>query len=231
MLTAERQRRLWSVGRIRRIVREAEETFSVCWTILAEFKEGRPHSRLIELQGLLAETIFKLSAASAQMGAERNRLVARKTKLNRAWFRRRLKALASYQQVMEHTVSLGKSLGDALAWFFYQNDARLLEEHLSHPLARLMPTGTGGLAELEIARTIHHLEGKFILHHCVTTLLRIGDISLVENRPLRVISIGELKAGVPHGSTVDVDMILREVGAVMNCSRIARICHPELFPA
>lgn len=211
MSKQERQKRLWSAGRVQRILRDADRTFSLCWKILAELKEGRPHRRLIEFQGLLASALFKLSAAHSQIGIERIRLVGRKRQLNPIWFRRRLRFLASYQRAFENAVSLGKSLGDALAWFFYQNDAPLLEEHLSHPLSRLMPTGTGGVAELEVARTIHHVDGRFVLHHCVTTLLRIGDISVVEHRPLRVIAIGEMKAGARKGATVDVEVSFRGV--------------------
>jgi hypothetical protein len=177
--------------------------------MLTELKGARADPRLIEFQGLLAETIFRLSEEYVAISAERGVLVRRKDELDRTWFVKKLRALASYQTVLEETVAIGKSLGDSFAWFFYQNDPRLLDEHLANPLNPIMPSGVGGMSELEIAKGVHHVDGKFVVHHCVTSILRIGDVSLVQHDPLRVISIGEIKSGQPTGTSVDVEIIFR----------------------
>jgi hypothetical protein len=117
-----------------------------------------------------------------------------------------MKALASYQKTLREAALVGKSLGDAFAWYFYQNDPALLDEHRKRPAVPLMTTGTGGRAELEFAKSLPQIDKQFVLHHCVTSILRLGDVSLVQTNPLRVVAIGELKAGEIEGDLLHANV-------------------------
>ena len=72
----------------------------------------------------------------------------------------------------------------------------MLRKHLEHPAIRHFPTGIGGRGEVEFIRQAR-AEKHFLLHHGITTFLRIGDISFVDLRRRTVSGLGELKS---HGT-------------------------------
>lgn len=202
----------WSMNNVRIVIDEAEAAFAQCWNLLAAMKAGEPSGSILNFQPLLAAALRDLSRAHTQLGSRKDELICRKGLLSRAWFGQAMRRLASHQDALRGAVVLGKSLGDAFAWFLYQNDVVLLAEHASHPRPALVSGGVGGAAEFEMACRVQHVDDAYVLHHCTTTILRIGDVSLLRSSPLRVIGIGELKAGAKCDGFVNVDLslLLRE---------------------
>lgn len=213
----------WSGKKVRKAIDEAEAAFSECWNLLAAMKVGEPSGSLLDLQPSLATALQNLSKVSAKIAARKTDLVRRKERLSSVWFSQAMRRLATDQASVRGAVILGKSLGDAFAWFLYQNDAALLAEHSSHPKLALESGGVGGAAEFEMARNVQHFDDAFVLHHCLTTILRIGDVSLLRTSPLRVIGVGELKAGAERDGFLDVDMslLLREPSSSITEARTA----------
>jgi hypothetical protein len=117
-----------------------------------------------------------------------------KAKLDPNWFVGRLKALDEYQTALRHAMGIGRALGDAFAWFFYQRSNQLLAEHLRSPRLVNFPSGSGGEGELAIVRKMPTFGGHLVIHHSVTSILRIGDISLVDISALEVVALGEVKS-------------------------------------
>ena len=90
-------------------------------------------------------------------------------------------------------MAIGRGLGDSFAWFFYQFDRDYLLEHAKQPENALLPTGLGGQGEVGFIKRTQFVGRLFVLYHGITSVLRLGDVSLVDMKRLRVAAIGELK--------------------------------------
>lgn len=176
----------------------AERKFSNCWSYLAAIKSGRfsgdKLQPLVEFQSLLANALFDLSQLYVDISKERHLLVGRKPHYSIGWFSRRMAFLEQQQQRVFEAVQMGRGMGDAYAWFFYQNDRELLMRHLQEPRPGVMSTGLGGVGELETAKNIRVIGRYFALHHCVTGMLRLGDVTLIDVKQFKVAGIGEIKS-------------------------------------
>ena len=91
------------------------------------------------------------------------------------------------------TIAIGRSLGDSFAWFFYHSERKHLEEHLKHERQLHMPPGIGGIGELEFLDKTRVIDNHLVIYHGTTTFLRIGDVSFLDMKTLRLTAIGELK--------------------------------------
>jgi hypothetical protein len=175
----------------------AEVEFRKAWKILALMKTGKLSRRniksLFDFQPILCCALQNLETAYQSISAEKRRLITRKRWLSDAYFRKRAKTLDSFLEAIEQAVALGKSLGDAFAWFFYQRDRKLLDEHRKAPRMLHGPFGSGAQGELEFIRNCKRFAGDLVLYHGTTTLLRHGDVSLIDTKALKVTAIGELK--------------------------------------
>ena len=174
------------------MVDQAEQDLGRCWETLASLRTGPDH-RLVDFQIDLAAVLYRLSELYQEIAAERRALIGRKQSYSPRWFARRQAVLAGYQTAIERTLLIGKSMGNAFAWFFYQSQPDLLQKHYSEPHQRVLPTGIGGRGELEFIRQVRSIDGKLVLHHGITSILRVGDISLIDLSKFRVVSIGEIK--------------------------------------
>lgn len=176
----------------------AEFGFRECWDILKSMRT-RPASRIFDFQPMLAEILHRLSTLYINISAERRDLIERKSLLNLSWFKKRQASLASAQLTVERAISVGRSLGDSFAWFFYQNDPDLLREHSGDQWQKILATGIGGRGEVEFIRGVRTIRGKMVLHHGITSILRIGDVSLIDLPQIAVAGIGELKTAEADG--------------------------------
>lgn len=198
---------------VRSAVNDAALKFEECWSFLASMKRGRllPEGEglsILQFQSLLAQAIFNLSSLYRRMATEKESWIGRKKHISTLWFRRRMRFLDSQQTITRQSILIGKSLGDGFAWFFYQNNRQYLLEHLKQPEQLLIPSGVGGAAELEVVKQLPVTNGQFLLYHGITSILRLGDFSLVEiNGGLRVVSVGEIKAGKPSDGKLDVVLL------------------------
>jgi len=177
---------------------EAERHFETCWSYLVSIKRGQFKrdrvAPLVEFQPLLASALFGLATMHNSLAKERQERIDSKANYSRAWFARRMAFLARQQRRIVEAVRLGQSIGDAYAWFFYQNEQDFLRQHALEPRGGVMSTGIGGIGELQFAKNVRMMGPHLVLHHCVTGMLRLGDVTLIDLNGFKVVGIGELKS-------------------------------------
>ena len=200
----------------RRCIDSAEKAYEHCWKYLCDLKTrnfGRGRSEcLTEFQPHLGAALASLSRIYDQIAGERKRLIDRKHGISEHWFEARQRLLSKRQKVLKQVILTGRCLGDAFAWFFYQRDRRYLRDHLSQQEIIYSPSGIGGIGELEFVRNIKLVSGYFIVYHGITSILRLGDVSLIDLKTLRVVGIGELKSRSPTAGTVEITLIVSGPG-------------------
>jgi hypothetical protein len=184
--------RLRGAHAFRELLRVVEADLDRCWALLRP-ELWEDEASVLRFQPALLEALQKLEREYEAIAAERRRLIARKASLSTAWFNRRQKLLAKRQDILRTLSYVGRAMGDAFAWMFYHDDRDLLEEHAKHERVAHVPTGLGGRGELEFIRNVPGVGGLLVLYHGTTTILRLGDFSLVDPGRLRVIAVGELK--------------------------------------
>ena len=118
-----------------------------------------------------------------------------------------MRFLASQQDLINSTISIGKCIGDAFAWFFYQRDRHYLAEHLVLPSQIHTPPGIGGAGELEFVKNVHVVNGYFVLYHGNTNILRLGDLTLIDLKSFRVAGIGELKSQSVESGKLNITLL------------------------
>lgn len=100
---------------------------------------------------------------------------------------------------------VGRSLGDAFAWFFYRKSQTMIAPHLRHRPITHIPTGVGGQAELAFLSRIRDA-GYVVIYHGITSFLRIGDLSFLDLRSGEVVALGELKARKVKSGEMEVTL-------------------------
>lgn len=191
--------------RIRQVLDTAEQQLSDAWSILATFRSAKPSPRIVEFQSILLTVLVDLERARNDIGKERRAYIARKASCNAAWFTRRMRQLAQYEDMVTGASGIARALGDAFAWFFYQFDRGLLAEHAKCAATNIPPLTLGGRGERAFLHSVKQMEGRFVLHHGITTILRLGDFSLIDLKAFRVAGIGELKTVGVDGNALQVE--------------------------
>lgn len=188
----------------------AERRFNKCWSYLTAIKTRKFSKNKLEpllaFQPLLATALFDLSKVHAQIAKERQARISSKNRLAPAWFKARMAFLNRQQERLVEALQIGRSIGDGYAWLFYQNEMQFLAQQVQGPKPSVMSTGIGGIGELQSARNMRMLGGYFLVHHCITSMLRLGDVTLVNLRGFKVAGIGELKSHSDKPGHVTVSM-------------------------
>ena len=179
------------------ILNKTESKYLECWKILSSFKK-KPGKSIVLFQGILCEALIDLSKAYKKINQLRNDLIERKESFSERWFSSRQNTLSDRQKKIVEVSGIGKAMGDSFAWFFYHNDRALLDEHSKHQYSKIMPTGLGGFGEMMFIKNIKMFDKYLVIYHGTTTILRIGDISLIDLNKLKVAGIGEIKTS-PEG--------------------------------
>lgn len=148
---------------------------------------------ILNFQGELIKAVSNLELLSTAIKTELKCLRARKVRLSLRYYETRSAVLDRYDKALADTLAIGRAIGDSFAWFFYENDRALIQEHLKHDRQVTLPVGVGGLGERLFVSSIRGLGGKFMIYHGITTFLRIGDVSFVNLKTRRVEALGELK--------------------------------------
>lgn len=200
----------------------AEMNFKYCWDVLCDLKlsttEGNEFgNRMIAFQEKLAESIFKLHKLREDIIKEEKYTIQNKSRYKFNWFKERLKLLSIYKKGIDNTVNIAKSLGDAFAYFFYQFDTNLLEEHLSHQRIINSTAGIGELGELEFLKQIKHIEGRLTLYHGITNILRYGDFSFFDFLKFQIVELGELKTKKIDDGTIELNLTLLRHSRIKSC--------------
>jgi hypothetical protein len=193
---------------VRKAIDRAESNFRSCWKMLVGLKDRPPNvtPRLREFQPTLAESLYELEETYRKVVEYRDWLIGRKRGRADVWTIKRLRLLDRYRTALEETMAIGKSIGDAFAWLFYHNSPDILRKHVQRPGTRHFPTGVGGRGEVEFIRHAR-AEGHLLLHHSITTFLRVGDVSFVDPRTWSVTGLGELKSHTSRPGEVNISLV------------------------
>jgi hypothetical protein len=190
---------------LKNVFRVVDDNYRRCWDILREFKQ-KPSRRILEFQPLLCQSLLLLNEEYRKISKERKRLISKKTSLKPTWFQKKQKTLDLRQDAIRRARGIGHALGNSFAWVFYQHEPTLLEEHAKHPLTDSIHPGIGGIGERELLTRMPVLDGCLILHHNTTTILRIGDISLIDLKSFRVGALGEIKTSRDDSEHISVQL-------------------------
>jgi hypothetical protein len=175
-------------------LKDFETTYEKCLKTLASLTSGNASTEpLARFQPSLYHSLLQLTRGYHEIRRERERLVARKDRLTKAWHDKRQRVLAERQEILMRAIRMGRTLGDAFVWFFYRDDPALLQEHARQPPPSLPPAGDGGEGELALIDAVRFFGDKYILFHGITTMFRLGDASLADLTTHRIVGIGELK--------------------------------------
>lgn len=146
-----------------------------------------------DFQLRLYEIISDVEQVYRVIKREEKRLIGRKSSYNSNWFNKRMSQLAGYSQILREGLTLARAVGDGFAWFFYERDPQIIEQHLKHQPQILLPPDLGGAGERLLLENLRSGDGKFLLYHGITSVLRIGDFSFIDITSLRVVGLAELK--------------------------------------
>ena len=196
---------------VQKIVRNAEADFKLCWETIAELKYEGPKdtvtNEIIEFQPRLAKAMYFLEHTYNRLRAEEKALT-KKVRLNHKARLQRLILSKAYRHALDQAIDLGKILGDAFAWIFYQNERKLLKKHYQREPILHFATGTGGQGEITFIEKAPKFGNYLVLYHGTTTFLRLGDISLIDLEQVKVVAIGELKSHKLSESEIGVTVNL-----------------------
>lgn len=205
-----------------KLIHKTDEKFEKCWEILATLK-SKPDESLRLFQPTLCEALFDLSAGYRAIAQERQRLISRKQRLSPSWFSKRQRSLASLQDAIVEAGAIGRTMGDSYAWLFYRNDLDLLEQHLKHRMNNHMPPGFGGLGEKEFVKGVLRVGDFIVLYHGTTSILRLGDVSLVDTKGFRVVGIGELKTTPKKPGELSITLLVTGNKKILPLESIVKI--------
>lgn len=196
---------------IRHLIDDVDIEYRKCWRVLSALKEGPALDSpkdFLDFQPTLASALFRLDDMYRALAQEQKSLISKKNRLSNNWFQHRIRLLHHYQEALKEVTAIGRALGDAFAWIFYQNEREYLKKHFEQQRQPHTPSGVGGRGELEFIRRIKAFQGQLTLYHGTTNFLRIGDVSFINLKTRRVTAIGELKTEKIDSSQIRITVFL-----------------------
>ncbi len=148
---------------------------------------------VFEFQQRLYRIIADLEVLYRRIKREEKRLIGAKARYDSVWFAKRMAQLSAYSKKLRNGLTLARAVGDGFVWFFYERDPQLIEQHLKLQPQLLLPPDLGAAGERILMENLRGVDGKVMLYHGITSLLRIGDFSFVDMASLRVACLAELK--------------------------------------
>ncbi len=183
---------------IRTLLENTQAAYAACWRTVAGIKNLLVSPEflqdLLQFQPTLANALCDLDREDRNLEQGREELVRQKAKMPREQFLSEIRRLGNYQEAIREAVRLGKTLGDAFAWFFYREELPRLYKHLEHEPVTEVPTGVGHAGELTFINNVKVVDGHLVLYHGITTILRHGDVSLINLDTFKLTCLGELKS-------------------------------------
>lgn len=176
---------------------DAEQKLAWCTRVVGALSgyqsEETSGKDIVEFQLQLYRIIVDLEVLYRRIKREEKRLIEAKSRYNPAWFAKRMAQLSAYSKRLRDGLMLVRAVGDGFVWFFYERDPQLIDEHLKLQPQLLLPPDLGAAGERIFLENLRSVDGKFVLYHGITSLLRLGDFSLVDLTSLRVACLAELK--------------------------------------
>lgn len=180
---------------VKRNIDTADATLNNCFSMLIDIKHATDTlgDAIINFQPLLADCLYDMMGFYQKLQAEKDFIISQKNTWEQTLFKNAITNNAKYLKVVKETITIGKTLGDAFAWFFYSKNRQELDMHFEHPSTGLFVAGVGGKGEIEFIKNNQNLEGLFVVYHGITDMLRVGDFSLYANG-IGIVGVGELKS-------------------------------------
>ena len=186
-----------SARTIREALDDAEQKLAWCTRVVGAlsgyWSDEAIGDNVIKFQQRLYRIIADIEALYRQIKCEEKRLIGAKSRYIPVWFARRMAQLSAYSKELRDGLTLARAIGDGFVWFFYERNPQLIEEHLKQQPQLLLPPDLGAAGERILLENLSGVDGKFMLYHGITSLLRIGDFSFVDITSLRVACLAELK--------------------------------------
>jgi hypothetical protein len=198
---------------VRSVVSAAENSLKECWAKLVllqteDISREEFLTALTSFQPTLLAALVRLESFYNELCQAKRDLVSHKAHLKQDEFAKETRKLEKYKGLVNAVIDIGKALGDAFAWLFYQRNRWLLKRHYEHEFIPCLPTRLGGAGEVGFLKN-HPMFGRYlVLSHSITTFLRHGDVSLIDPRNLNVAAIGELKTQKVSGTEATTSIFL-----------------------
>ncbi|HLK29061.1 MAG TPA: hypothetical protein VKT28_10775 [Puia sp.] len=162
--------------------------------LLKNFKSKNFKSKSIfDFQYKLGIQLYKLASLRNEITVQEKKLIDKKQLIKPRWFIHRMRLYRKFKDSVENCIRIGKTLGDAFVWHFYQFNLPELFRHIDHEEIKIPPTGIGGMGELEFIKKNFILNNHFALLHGITNFLKIGDVSFISMDDCLLTSLGEIK--------------------------------------
>lgn len=183
-----------SEDNVKEVLDSADKALHECFDMLTQFRHVKKdfNKAILQFQPLLAETLFNLMEFYNKLSHEKRILIDSKSNLPKEKFSKEMARNGCFMKAIRSAIEIGKSMGDAFAWFFYRDNRDELEKHFEHEGTGLYVGGIGGRGELEFIKKSLMIDGCYVLYHGITNMLRIGDFSLYDFHH-GIVGLGELK--------------------------------------
>src|SRR5262245_27524448 len=152
--------------RVKTAIDKAGIAFEACWATLTAVRSKNSDAtpeQLALFQPRLARAVHDLDQLHRHIKQRHRETISEKKTIYSRTFADRLRQLAFYERVIDETRQVGKTLGDAFAWFFYRREKVLLETHLKRELVKHTPGGVGGRGELLFVENMQVRNGHLML--------------------------------------------------------------------
>ena|GEM_PF-2824832 len=190
------------------VIDKAEAELRDCFRRLVLLKNmDASIQKIMDFQPKLAFCLHDLMGFYHRLCQEEKQIIKRKTSFNDEQFRNHMATNSEYKKAITEVINIGKHLGDSFVWFFYRDNLEELEKHLKHKTTGLFVSGIGALGELEFIKNSPTLNEYVVLYHSMTSMLRIGDISLWKPGT-GIIGIGEIKTKEKSGNCICVNVFI-----------------------
>lgn len=176
-------------------INDAEAVLQECFSYLVSIKRSKDNAveAVLNFQPKLADCLYSLMQFYQELQAEKRMLISAKENYTTDQFSEIMATNSSFSKMVSEVINIGKNLGDAFVWLFYNENRKELGKHFEHETTGLFVGGIGGLGEIEFIKSHINFEGSLLLYHGITNILRVGDFSLYDTTS-GIIGIGELKS-------------------------------------
>jgi hypothetical protein len=224
--------------RIRALIDSVEPKYQDFWRRVVSFKAGEYENDLLNdlmhFQDDLASCLFAISEEYLKTTKQRKSLMRNSKKLPHAEVQSQKKDFDKCLDALKGLIYMGKSIGDAYAWFFYYHDREMLNKHLEAQEQLLPPVGKlGGMGELSFVKNVKMLNGYITVYHGITNILRIGDVSLIDSKTLKLVALAEIKTKMKNEDEATLSLHAfgynsRGFDATMRLSQSEQVEPPKL---
>ena len=173
---------------VKGVISIAEKSLKDCWSKLTLLQSNTTSKKdwfdaFFSFQPDLFKVLVELESFYNEVCEIERDLISKKAIIIKI-FPEQMQKHERYKRVLDGIIDIGKTLGDAFAWIFYQHNRPLLKKHYEHEFIPRLPSRLGGRGEVEFIRN-HQVFGRyFVLSHSITTFLREGDYNINLDRVL-----------------------------------------------